>query len=321
MAFFFALGWRVRQRERRALTLSLRHRARLAQRVHQRTRDLRQEITEHHRTHDQLALALREQRGLLAMVSHEFRTPLGTIGGAGADPLGRPARRWRARRSGRRPRRSAARSIACAIWSTPCWPTNRLDASSNNLHLAPLELAVFLREKIAEHNEGVAAGRISLQLDAHALPVLADETLMHIAMDNLLTNAIKYAPAAFAGARARRHPALPFRRLSGRRPIPGVCIQVCDEGPGFMPQDLTHVFERFYRAAGVRRIPGIGLGLHMVHRIATVHGGSVVASNGAQRGRGADPDACRCSAAPSRRERPRRKAHRHRRCPSAEGCR
>jgi len=59
---------------------------------------------------------------------------------------------------------------------------------------------------------------------------------------------------------------------------------VCDEGPGFMPQDLTHVFERFYRAAGVRRIPGIGLGLHMVHRIATVHGGGVVASNGPSEG-------------------------------------
>ena len=276
MAFFFALGWRVRQRERRALTLSLRHRARLAQRVNERTRDLRQEITEHHRTHDQLALALREQRGLLAMVSHEFRTPLGTIGGSAqilSDDrlaLAREEVRKEAEKISRTVfrMRDLVDTLLADEW---------LDASSNNLHLAPLELAVFLREKIEEHNEGAACGRISLQLDARELPVLADETLMHIALDNLLTNAIKYAP-----------PHSPVRVRAGIRRGPAdepeVRIEVCDEGPGFMPQDLTHVFERFYRAAGVRRIPGIGLGLHMVHRIATVHGGGVVASNGPSEG-------------------------------------
>lgn len=283
MAFFFALGWRVRQRERRALSLSLRHRARLARRVNERTHDLRQEIAQHHRTHDQLALALREQRGLLAMVSHEFRTPLGTIGGSAQilsdDRLGlaREEVKREAEKIGRTVfrMRDLVDTLLADEW---------LDASSNNLHLAPLELAVFLREKIEEHNEGAAGGRISLQLDARELPVLADETLMHIAMDNLLTNAIKYAPPhspvrVRAGIRRCRADGFPEGDA-----IPGVCIQVCDEGPGFMPQDLTHVFERFYRAAGVRRIPGIGLGLHMVHRIATVHGGSVVAANGASEG-------------------------------------
>src|SRR5690606_21507628 len=82
LAFFFALGWRVRHRERKALALSQLHGDRLEQRVNQRTHDLRQEVAHHQSTHNQLALALREQKGLIAMVSHEFRTPLGTIGGA-----------------------------------------------------------------------------------------------------------------------------------------------------------------------------------------------------------------------------------------------
>ncbi|WP_398493412.1 7TM diverse intracellular signaling domain-containing protein [Variovorax sp.] len=283
MAFFFALGWRVRQRERRALSLSARHRARLAQRVNERTRDLRQEIAQHQRTHDQLALALREQRGLLAMVSHEFRTPLGTIGGA--SQILSDDRLTLAREEVKKEAEKISRTVyRMRDLVDTLLADEWLDASSNNLSLAPIELAVFLREKIGEHNEGVAGGRISLQLDARELPVLADETLMHIAMDNLLTNAIKYAPAhspvrVRAGIRRCRSDDFPEGDA-----IPGVCIQVCDEGPGFMPQDLTHVFERFYRAAGVRRIPGIGLGLHMVHRIATVHGGSVVASNGAAQG-------------------------------------
>ncbi|WP_295987364.1 sensor histidine kinase [uncultured Variovorax sp.] len=279
MAFFFALGWRVRQRERRALALSLRHRARLAQRVNERTRDLRQEIEQHHRTHDQLALALREQRGLLAMVSHEFRTPLGTIGGAAqiltddrlglareevkkeADKIGRTVLRMR----------DLVDTLLADEW---------LDASSGNVHPVPIDLAVFLREKIEEHNEAGGGARIALQLDASALPALADEMLLHIAMDNLLSNAIKYAPSdspirVRAGMRPRPPEDLP-QRTAG----PCVCIQVSDKGPGFGSADLPHVFERFYRSAGTRRIPGIGLGLHMVHRIAAVHGGSVAAANG-----------------------------------------
>lgn len=283
MAFFFALGWRVRHRERRALALSLRHRARLAQRVNESTRDLRQEIAQHHRTHDQLALALREQRGLLAMVSHEFRTPLGTIGGAAQiladDRLGLV--REEVKKEAEKISRTVLRmrdlvdTLLADEW---------LDASSENLCLVPIELAEFLREKIEEHNEGVGGGRISLRLDARQLPVLADETLMHIALDNLLTNAIKYAPphspvVVRAGIQRGRDDG-----LAEGDAVSDVCIQVCDDGPGFMPHDLSHVFERFYRAAGTRRIPGIGLGLHMVHRIATVHGGSVAASNGPRQG-------------------------------------
>ena len=283
MAFFFALGWRVRHRERRALALSHRHRARLARRVNERTHDLRQEIAEHHRTHDQLAQALREQRGLLAMVSHEFRTPLGTIGGAAQiltdDRLGLV--REEVKKEGEKISRTVLRmrdlvdTLLADEW---------LDASSENLCLVPIELGGFLREKIEEHNEGGGGGRISLVLDAPELPVLADETLLHIAMDNLVTNALKYAPTyspVLVRAGIRRNA---LEHVPGAEAVPGVCIQVCDQGPGFMPQDLSHVFERFYRAAGTRRIPGIGLGLHMVHRIAMVHGGSVAASNGAREG-------------------------------------
>lgn len=279
MAFFFALGWRVRQRERRALALSLRHRARLSRRVNERTRDLRQEIEQHHRTHDQLALALREQRGLLAMVSHEFRTPLGTIGGAAQlltdDRLGLAPEEVKkeAEKIGRTVLRM--RDLVDTLLADE-W----LDASSGNVHPVPIDLAVFLREKIEEHNEGSGGGRIALQLDASALPALVDEMLLHIAMDNLLSNAIKYAPSdspirVRAGIRAR-----PSEDLAPGAAGPCICIQVCDKGPGFASDDLPHVFERFYRSAGTRRIPGIGLGLHMVHRIAAVHGGSVAAANG-----------------------------------------
>ncbi|RCV54790.1 HAMP domain-containing sensor histidine kinase [Marinitenerispora sediminis] len=56
-------------------------------------------------------------------------------------------------------------------------------------------------------------------------------------------------------------------------------VEVRDRGPGIDPNELGHIFERFYRATSARSMPGSGLGLSMVHDIATAHGGRVFAGN------------------------------------------
>ena len=48
-----------------------------------------------------------------------------------------------------------------------------------------------------------------------------------------------------------------------------------DHGPGIPPDDLPHVFDRFYRAASARGVPGSGLGLSIVRQVAEGHGGTV----------------------------------------------
>lgn len=55
-------------------------------------------------------------------------------------------------------------------------------------------------------------------------------------------------------------------------------LQVADEGPGIAEEDLTHVFERFYRSPEARATPGSGLGLAIVRQIAENHGGRVAAA-------------------------------------------
>jgi two-component system, OmpR family, sensor histidine kinase MprB len=52
-------------------------------------------------------------------------------------------------------------------------------------------------------------------------------------------------------------------------------VTVRDHGPGIAAEDLPHVFERFYRAAGARGMPGSGLGLAIVRQVAEAHGGTV----------------------------------------------
>jgi two-component system sensor histidine kinase MprB len=81
------------------------------------------------------------------------------------------------------------------------------------------------------------------------------------AISNLLDNAVKWSPAD--------------------RPIEvtvagGVC-SVRDHGAGIAPDDLPHVFDRFYRAAEARTLPGSGLGLAIVRQVAEAHHGTATA--------------------------------------------
>jgi len=83
------------------------------------------------------------------------------------------------------------------------------------------------------------------------------------AVANLLDNAAK-----FSGGRGE----VEVRLIEGT-------LRVRDHGPGIPPEDLPHVFDRFYRAATMRDRPGSGLGLAIVAQVAESHGGSVTAGN------------------------------------------
>jgi two-component system sensor histidine kinase MprB len=55
-------------------------------------------------------------------------------------------------------------------------------------------------------------------------------------------------------------------------------LTVRDHGPGIAEDDLTRVFDRFYRAPGSRGLPGSGLGLAIVRQVADAHGATVTAA-------------------------------------------
>jgi two-component system sensor histidine kinase MprB len=56
-------------------------------------------------------------------------------------------------------------------------------------------------------------------------------------------------------------------------------LRVHDDGDGIAPEDLPHIFDRFYRGADARGRPGTGLGLAIVRQVAEQHGGTVTASS------------------------------------------
>ena len=88
------------------------------------------------------------------------------------------------------------------------------------------------------------------------------------AIINLLDNAVKWSPPDGTVTVTLR---------SGT-------LYVADEGPGISEDDLPHVFERFYRSTESRTMPGSGLGLSIVRRIAERHGGLVQAAHAPEGG-------------------------------------
>ncbi len=89
------------------------------------------------------------------------------------------------------------------------------------------------------------------------------ERRLRRALANLLDNAIKWSP-----------PGAPIEVA-----VKDATLTVRDHGLGFTTKDLPHVFDRFYRAPTARTVPGSGLGLSIVQKVAEEHGAAVRAEN------------------------------------------
>lgn len=98
--------------------------------------------------------------------------------------------------------------------------------------------------------------------------VLIDPKQTRQAIAHVLANAYKYSPAGGAVKIALLQPA-----STSDAPLMGICVT--DYGIGMTPEQLSHAFERFYRADTSGGILGAGLGLSIVHEIVALHGGRV----------------------------------------------
>ena len=116
------------------------------------------------------------------------------------------------------------------------------------------------------------AKRMQIQTDRHRIVVdfppdfpiiLADETRLEQVLSNLIGNSIKYAPGGEI-------------RISGQVRQESVITCVSDNGPGVAPEDIPHIFDRFYRAPEMaRQTKGAGLGLYLARAIIEAHRGRI----------------------------------------------
>ncbi len=229
-------------------------------RVRDVEREARERALSEEREH--LRAAVRSRDEVLAIVSHDLRTPLAAIL-LDAD---------RVRRSAEDPRASAA---AEAIVRS----ARRMDALIRDLlvnatadggrlevDLRPVDVRELVREA-TELVRGVAESK-AVRVDGAACDalVICDRARILQVLGNLLANAVKHSPEGCVVT------------LGATRAGPSVVLTVDDEGPGIAAEDLERIFDRFYR--GDRRVgEGAGLGLAIARSIVDAHGGRIWAEN------------------------------------------
>jgi signal transduction histidine kinase len=202
-----------------------------------------------------------------ALVSHELRTPLTSIIGylellrddaeSSADD---PAAQQRGQfltvvdRNARRLLRLVGDLLFVA----------QVEAGKLSLEEADVDLAAIARESVEAAAPRARDGDVELTLEEEGAPVVrGDRDRLAQALDNLVSNAIKFTPA---GGRV-------VVRLAGERAV----LEVSDTGIGISQADLEQLFQRFYRTqrATSAAIPGVGLGLTIAQAIVHGHDGQI----------------------------------------------
>jgi two-component system sensor histidine kinase MprB len=123
----------------------------------------------------------------------------------------------------------------------------------------PVDLSA-LAHRIAERARRRTEHAVAVMAADH-VTITGDTKALDRALSNMVDNALKFGQSGIEIV--VRHDR----------------VSVRDNGPGLAPEDIDHIFDRFYRAASARGMPGSGLGLAIVRNVATAHGGTVFAGN------------------------------------------
>jgi signal transduction histidine kinase len=204
----------------------------------------------------------------LALVSHELRTPLTSIVGYlelldenDAELLSEQGQRFLEviERNALRLQRLVDDVLFAA----------RAEAGRLALSTRPVDLLEVAEESVATARPKAEENGVMINLDADRPPkVTGDPDRLGQALDNLISNALKFTPP---GGRVD----VLLRHLGG-----SVRVDVSDTGLGMSDEDQDRVFDRFFRAPATRdQAPGVGLGLTIVKTIVEGHGGTIAVAS------------------------------------------
>ena len=140
----------------------------------------------------------------------------------------------------------------------------RLDAGAVVFGKTPVPLTELFREVERRFAWRAKQEEKTLIFSAEdGAELLCDSSWMAEALGNLVKNALDHTGPGDAVC------------LRGHRLPASVQIEIRDTGSGIAPQDLPHIFKRFYRSRFSQNTPGIGLGLPLAKAIIEAHGGTV----------------------------------------------
>jgi PAS domain S-box-containing protein len=229
---------------------------------------------ERERLLDETQRAVRAREDVLAVVSHDLRSPLSTIA-LGANQvirMGSDADLGRAQVHARRILRATERMEHIIL---DLLDISRIETGRLAIETGDHDGAGILAEAIDMFADLAAEKQIHLQSAAEPLraPIRCDRDRAMQVLSNLIGNAIKFTGSggqvAIGGAPEGAH----------------AVFFVRDGGPGIHAEDLPHVFDRYWQAKGTgAQKKGLGLGLAIAKGIVEAHGGRIWADSVAGRG-------------------------------------
>ena len=210
--------------------------------------------------------AQEEQKRFVAMVSHEFRTPLATIDGAVQRLLSTtPHADDHTRKRLVKIEKSVDRLTALL---DDYLTQERFDTAGQGLHLSQASPMSMMLDCV-ESARALTADH-TIVVDATELPdtIICDADRLRLTLRILADNAVKYTPPG-------THVVLQGRNA----PQGGIELQVLDNGPGIDDEELPYIFDKFFRGRSAAREAGSGLGLHLARAVVEMHGGTLTARN------------------------------------------
>ncbi len=215
------------------------------------------------------AHVIEEQESFLALVSHQFKTPLASLQLSLETMAMRPLSPEHLRALIERMLSDIGRMEGMV---TQILESTRLDRGRIDLRPEPVDLSAAVGRVIAGFEERAAKDRVSVSADLeHGLQVLADPLALDVVLRNVLENALAAVAPVGGGSIV----------LTGRRTAGEVELTVRDSGVGFRPADAARLFQKFTRLhpGGGSSHFGTGLGLYIVRRLMQLAGGRVSAES------------------------------------------
>ena len=208
----------------------------------------------------------------IAMLGHELRNPLNAIGTA-ASLLDNPRKTPDMDANARAILRRQVRYLSGIV--DDLLDIARLTSGKIVLQRTPLDLAAIVEQVLGEFERSGRCAHVRLQRHLAPVRIVADETRVAQIVSNLVDNACKYTRSGGCV------------EVTVHRDGIEAELRVADDGAGIPPAALASVFDVFSQNRGTLEHAqgGLGLGLAIVRRLVTLHGGSVRAdSEGAGKG-------------------------------------
>jgi signal transduction histidine kinase len=198
------------------------------------------------------------RRALVADVAHELRTPISVLQASSEALLDGVVE----------PTRDAISSIhdeilRLGIRVEDLQALASAEAAGLRMSVEPVDLAQVASDAAAALAPRFEAAHVELVTELESVIVSGDATRLHQIITNLLTNVIKFTPP---GASARLEVAPTGR--SGR-------LTLTDSGPGISADELSHIFDRFWRGEAAGATAGSGIGLAVVAELVKAHRGTI----------------------------------------------